>query len=77
MRASSAQTPAHRPRIAAIISIYHKYAHAQHICDRFLDGYGWNGHHHHPAMDLVSLYVDQRDETDLSQERTERFPQLT
>ena len=70
------QTPGHRPRIAAIISIYHKYAHAQHICDRFLDGYGWDGRHHRPEMDLVSLYVDQVDETDLSHERAERFPQL-
>ena len=31
-----------RPKIAAIATIYHKYAHAQHIVDRFLEGYGWN-----------------------------------
>ena len=63
-----------RPRIAAIITTYHKYSHAQHIVDRYLEGYGWNGRHHRPPMDLVSLYVDQVDENDLSQERARRFP---
>jgi len=66
-----------RPKIAALVSTYHKYAHAQHICDSFLEGYGWNGRHHRPEMDLVSLYVDQVDEErDVSRERAERFPQL-
>ena len=65
-----------RPKIAALVSVYHQYAHAQHICDRFLEGYGWNGRHHRPEMDLVSLYVDQVDERDLSRERAARFPQL-
>jgi hypothetical protein len=66
-----------RPKIAALVSAYHKYAHAQHICDRFLEGYGWNGRHHRPEMDLVALYVDQVDENDLSGERAARFNQLT
>ena len=79
---------ADRPKIAAITSIYHKYSHTQHIVDRFLEGYGWNGRHHRPEMDLVSLYVDQvepkpaegADENsiryDISRERAERFPQM-
>ena len=49
-----------RPKIAAIVTEYRKYSHGQHIVDRFLEGYGWNGEHHHPPMDLVSLYVDQQ-----------------
>ena len=66
-----------RPKITALVSTYHKYAHAQHICDRFLEGYGWNGRHHRPEMDLVSIYVDQVDEErDVSRERAERFPLL-
>ena len=63
-----------RPKIAAVVTEYRKYSHAQHFCDRFLEGYGWNGRHHHPPMDLVSLYVDQRPEGDLSGERAARFP---
>jgi hypothetical protein len=67
--------PASRPKIAAITTTYFKYSHAQHIVDRFLDGYGWNGAHHYPAMDLVSLFVDQgNNNRDLSKERIARHP---
>lgn len=65
-----------RPRIAALATIYHKYSHAQHIVDRFLEGYGWQGAHHRPAMDVVSLYVEQVGENDLSRERAQRHPAM-
>src|SRR5215472_12386020 len=65
-----------RPKLAAIVTTYFKYSHAQHIVDRFLDGYGWNSTHHYPPMDLVALYVDQRDENDLSRERAARHPEM-
>jgi len=65
-----------RPRIAAITTIYHKYSHAQHIVDRFLEGYGWESRHHRPAMDVVSLYVEQVGENDLSRERASRHPEM-
>jgi hypothetical protein len=77
MTGSDAGPAAHRPRLAAVVSIYHHFAHAQHICDRFLEGYGWGGRHHRPEMDLVSLYVDQVDARDLSRERAARHAQLT
>jgi hypothetical protein len=66
--------PHARPRIACIATVVHKYAHAQHFIDRFLEGYGWNGAHHHPPMDLVSLFVDQTPKGDLSRDRARRFP---
>jgi len=65
-----------RPKIAAVTTRYHKFAHTQHIVDRFLEGYGWNGEHHHPPMDLVSLYVDQVGDDDLSRDRAARFPSM-
>ncbi len=65
-----------RPKIAAVVTVYRKHSHAQHIVDRFLEGYGWNGTHHHPAMDLVSMYVDQVGSDDLSRDRAERFSQM-
>ncbi|MCW5981033.1 MAG: hypothetical protein KIT09_23325 [Bryobacteraceae bacterium] len=68
--------PPHRPKVAAICTIYFKYSHAQHIVDRFLEGYGWEGDHHRPPMDLVSLWVDQVGEGDLSRERASRFPAM-
>ena len=63
-----------RPRIAAVVTEYRRYSHAQHILDRFLLGYGWEGRHHHPPMDLVALYVDQQPESDLSRSRAELCP---
>lgn len=65
-----------RPKLAAIVTTYRKYSHAQHIVDRFLYGYGWSGTHHYPAMDLVSLYVDQIGEGDLSRHRAADFPAM-
>ncbi len=65
-----------RPRLAAIGTIYFRHSHTQHIVDRFLDGYGWNGKHHHPEMDLVSLYIDQIGKNDLSRERAARHPEM-
>ena len=67
-------TPVKRPRLAAVVTSYKKYLHPQHVVDRFLDGYGWNGTYHHSEMDVVSLYVDQRGEGDLFQERADRHP---
>lgn len=72
----AAQTRSKRPRLAAISTIFFKYSHTQHIVDRFLEGYGWNGTHHHPEMDLVSLYVDQIGDRDLSKDRAQRFPSM-
>ena len=63
-----------RPQLAAVTNVYRKLYHAQHIVDRFLDGYGWNGEYHYPPMDLVSLYVDQVGPLDLSRERAARHP---
>ena len=65
-----------RPKLAAVTTIFFKYSHTQHIVDRFLDGYGWNSTHHHPPMDLVSLFVDQVGANDLSRERAARHPSM-
>ena len=72
----SSQPASHkrRPRLAAVTNVYRKLYHAQHIVDRFLDGYGWNGEYHYPPFDLVSLYVDQVGPLDLSRERAARHP---
>ena len=71
-----AQKGQRRPRIAAVVTVYFKYSHAQHIVDRFLEGYGWNSTHHRPPMDLVSLYVNQVGDNDLSRDRAARFPTM-
>lgn len=67
---------ASRPRLAAICTTYFKYSHSQHIVDRFLEGYGWNGTHHHPEMDLVSIFIDQIRDDDVSKTRLSEFPSM-
>src|SRR3954454_9542467 len=73
---SAAQSRPARPKLAAITTTYFKHSHTQHIVDRFQEGYGWNGTHDHPPMDLVSLYVDQIGDRDLSKERAKRFASM-
>ena len=68
--------PTGRPRIAAICTTYFKFSHTQHIVDRFLFGYGWNGTHHKPPFDLVSIWVDQVGDNDLSRSRAKEFPTM-
>jgi hypothetical protein len=41
--------------------------------DRFLVGYPFAGRWHHPAMDVVALYVDQKPSDDQSAERARSF----
>ena len=68
----SAQTE--RPkRIAIITTIYRYLSHGQHMGDRFLVGYPHDGEWHKPNMQVVSLYVDQKPEGDLSAQRAQQF----
>jgi hypothetical protein len=60
-------------RICVIGSIYKYLSHVQHIADRFLIGYPIRGTWHRPDMKVVSLYIDQKPEGDLSAERAKEF----
>lgn len=65
-----------RPKVAALVTEYRKYSHGQNIVDRLMGGYGWETRWHRPELDVVSLYVDQFPESDLSRERVDRHPDL-
>src|SRR4051812_5994121 len=68
----SAQTD--RPkRIAIVTTIYRYLSHGQHMGDRFLVGYPYAGAWQKPDLKVVSLYVDQHPEGDLSQARAKEF----
>jgi hypothetical protein len=60
-------------RICVVGSIYKYLSHVQHMADRFLVGYPIHGSWHRPDMKIVSLYVDQKPEGDLSGERSKEF----
>jgi hypothetical protein len=65
-----------RPKIAALLTEFKRNSHAEVILDRILEGYGWEGQHYRPRLDLVAMYVDQFPEGDLSRERAARFENL-
>jgi hypothetical protein len=60
-------------RLAVIATVYKYLSHAQHIGDRFLVGYPYAGAWRKPAVKVVSLYVDQKPDGDLSAERAREF----
>ena len=61
-----------RKKVALLATEVRKYSHAQHFIDRFLEGYGWQGRHHRPPMELAGLYVDQFPDGDLTSDRARR-----
>jgi len=60
-------------RVAIVTTIYKYLSHGQHIGDRFLVGYPYAGEWHQPNVKVVSLYVDQKPEGDLSAARASEF----
>jgi len=60
-------------RLAIVTTIYRYLSHGQHIGDRFLVGYPYAGAWHKPNIKVVSLYVDQKPDGDLSGERAREF----
>ncbi len=65
--------PAVRKRLAIITTEWRFHSHAWHMGERFLVGYPIQGAWHHPPFDVVSLYVDQTPENDLSRQRSAEF----
>ncbi|HWY87503.1 MAG TPA: hypothetical protein VNX28_12295 [Gemmataceae bacterium] len=72
-----AQQPRRRPRIAAIYTVCYHRSHAHVLLENFLTPFLFNGRITEPAVDVVSLYADQRstgrNAPDLTDEITRRF----
>ncbi len=68
-----AMAQARPKRIAIVTTIYRYLSHGQHIGDRFMVGYPFAGEWHKPNMQVVSLYVDQKPDGDLSEARAKEF----
>src|SRR5450755_2297471 len=74
LQTTLAASPATPPkRIAIVATVYRPLSHAQHMGDRCLVGYPYGGVWHQPDMKVVSLYVDQQPQGDLSGERAREF----
>jgi len=62
-----------RKRLAVVTTSWRYRTHAWHMAERFLAGYPLRGRWHRPNIDVVSAYVDQRPEDDLSPGRAKEF----
>ena len=52
-------TPASNKKVAAIVTAYHRYSHADNIVTRFMEGYSIIGKSYPPPTRVASLYIDQ------------------
>lgn len=62
-----------RKRLAVLTTEWRYHSHAWHMAERFLVGYPRRGGWHRPPIDVVSAYVDQTPENDLSLQRAQEF----
>ena len=62
-----------RKRLAVVTTSWRYRTHAWHMAERFLAGYPRRGRWHKPNIDVVSAYVDQRPDDDLSPGRAKEF----
>ena len=68
-----AREPARRKRLAIVTTEWRFHSHAWHMGERFLVGYPSGGAWHRPPLEVVSAYVDQFPEGDLSRQRAKEF----
>jgi hypothetical protein len=68
IRAAGPVAPS-RKRLAVVTTLWNYHSHAWHMAERFLGGYPLRGKWHYPEIDVVSAYVDQKPEGDLSRSR--------
>src|SRR3954454_23441231 len=71
-RGGTAAEPA-RKRMAVVTTVWRYGSHAWHMAERFLVGYPLRGAWHRPGLEVVSAYVDQTPEDDLSRRRAAEF----
>ena len=65
--------PARKLRLAVVTTLWQPVSHAWHMAERFLVGYPLRNGWHRPNIEVVSAYVDQRTDKDLSRQRAEEF----
>jgi hypothetical protein len=57
--------PASDKKVAAIVTTYHRYSHADNIVTRFMEGYSIVGKSYPPPCKVASLFIDQVTDKDL------------
>src|SRR5215469_9468380 len=74
-RAFGAEAPSSpkKKKLAVVTTEWRDRSHAWHMAERFLVGYPIGGAWHWPPLEVVSAYVDQFPENDLSRGRAKEF----
>src|SRR5438045_6940099 len=62
-----------KKKLAVVTNVWTYKSHAWHMAERFLHGYPLNGEWHRPPLEVVSAYVDQTPDGDLSRDRAKEF----
>jgi hypothetical protein len=65
--------PASDKRVAAIVTTYHRYSHADNIVTRFMEGYSIVGRSYPPPCRVASLYIDQITDIDIGRPLARRW----
>lgn len=60
-------------KLAIVTTEWRYHSHAWHMAERFLAGYPIEGQWHQPPLQVVSAYVDQTPDNDLSRDRARQF----
>jgi hypothetical protein len=72
MAADAGSLPA-KKKIAVVTTVWREFSHSWHMAERFLHGYPIQGEWDHPEIEIVSAYVDQVGDHDLSRDRANRY----
>jgi hypothetical protein len=59
-------------KVAAVVTVYHKWSHADVIVGKIIEGYNYDGKDR-PNLQLVSMYVDQFPEKDMSRDLAKKY----
>ena len=62
-----------KKKLAVVTNVWTDRSHAWHMAERFLHGYPIEGKWHKPPIEVVSAYVDQTPDNDLSRGRAKEF----
>ena len=57
--------PASDKKVAALVTTYHRYSHADNLVTRFMEGYSIVGQSYPPPCRVASLYIEQVTDTDI------------
>lgn len=65
--------PASTKKIAAVVTTYHRYSHADNIVTRFIEGYSIVGKSYPPPCQVTSLFIDQAGDLDIGKPIARRW----